>query len=111
MSKLDKATPLPWFLHDFSSAAELFGYEQSPGQVTISCDHPATLSVAVMAKAITGEIEEARANALLIVRAVNNFGALIEILRDLLDAAGNPSPELLKRAAAVLSAAEGGDNV
>ena len=79
------ATPTPWFVHDFSGLAE----SPSPGDVTISCDHPATITVASMGRALTGTLYEAQDNADLIVRAVNLHHRLIAALRsarELLDA-------------------------
>jgi hypothetical protein len=60
-------TPGPWFVHDFSAVP---GFTNpTPGDVTVSCDHPATIAVASMDRALTATIDEARANARLIAAA------------------------------------------
>ncbi len=85
---IDKSTPRPWFLHDFTGAFEA----PTPGDVTISCDHPATITVASMGRALTGTLEEARANAALIFHAVTARDALVAALRNLLRAPINGVP-------------------
>lgn len=60
----EKATLGPWFMHDFTSPE----VNDNPGcdGVTVSCDHPATITLAYMARALTGTLDEARNNANLI---------------------------------------------
>jgi len=60
----EKATLGPWFMHDFTSPE----VNDNPGcdDVTVSCDHPATITLAYMARALTGTLDEARNNANLI---------------------------------------------
>lgn len=87
MADLSKATARPWLVHDFTNAISP-SYVPSPGDVTVSCDHPASITVAYMGGSITGSLDEARANAALIVRAVNERDELIAALRELLNADG-----------------------
>lgn len=54
------ATEGPWFIHDFSEIG---------GAVTVSCDHPATITVATMHRAMTAELAEQQANAAYIAAA------------------------------------------
>lgn len=61
-------------MHDFT---ELFG--ETPEQITISCDHPASLTVCYMGRGLSGTIEEARMNAKLISRSPE----MLYILREL----------------------------
>ena len=77
----NKHTELPWFAHDFT---ELFG--DNSMQVTISCTHPDTITVCSMDRGLTGDIGESRANARLIVTAVNYHHRLREALRGALNA-------------------------
>jgi hypothetical protein len=79
---MDKATPTPWFVHDFSgiAACDQDSTGARPCDVTISCDDPATITVAVMDRGLTGTMEEARANAALIMCAVNSHAALVSAL-------------------------------
>ena len=63
------ATPRPWFVHDFT---ELY---PTPDNVTVSCVAPDSITVASMARALTATLDEARANAALIVAAVNSYRA------------------------------------
>ena len=63
------ATEGPWFLHDFADPA--VSADPSPEDVTISCDHPATITVALMGRALTATLDEARANAAYIVALAN----------------------------------------
>src|SRR3954470_10030931 len=76
----DRAKPRPLFLHDFTEAVRTCGHTPAPGDVTVSCDDPATITVATMGRALTADIDEARANAELIVQAVNDREALIAAL-------------------------------
>lgn len=71
---MSEHTPGPWFVHDFSEIC----LEQAPqvGDVTVSCDHPATITVARMGRALTATIEEARANARLIAAAPDLLEAM-----------------------------------
>ena len=77
-------TPTPWFVHDFTG----LGINATPRDVTISCDHPATITVAYMGNALTSTIVEARANARFIVTAVNAHEALVAALRAVKDQPG-----------------------
>lgn len=63
------ATDGPLFVHDFADPA--VSSNPSPGDVTLSCDHPATLTVAVMGNGMTATLEEARANARKLARLWN----------------------------------------
>jgi len=73
-----ETTPRPWFVHDFTDPAINAG--PTPADVTISCTTPDSLSVAYMASGLTDTLDEARANAALIVRAVNNIDEVVEVL-------------------------------
>jgi hypothetical protein len=58
---MSKMTEGPWFVHDFADPA----VSSSPSchDVTVSCDTPATITVAYMGNGLTRELSEARANA------------------------------------------------
>ena len=56
---LRQGTPGPWFVHDFRGASE----SPSVQDITVSCDHPATITVCSMDRALTATDEEALANA------------------------------------------------
>jgi hypothetical protein len=58
-------TPGPWFVHDFREASS----EPTVSDITVSCDHPATITVCVMDRALTATVDEALANAHLIAAA------------------------------------------
>lgn len=108
------ATARPWIVHDFTDAVQQCGHTPSPGDVTVSCDHPATINVASMGPALTASPEEARANARLIVRAVNSHDELVAALRDLIAAYDRalvlaPVDTALEDARAALSRAEASD--
>jgi hypothetical protein len=74
-----KPTEGPWFVHDFS------GIE---GEVTVSCDHPATLTVAYMGSALTGTLEEKRANA----KAISAVPQLLKACEMLVHATDKGAP-------------------
>jgi len=59
-------TPGPFFVHDFTALG---------GTVDVSCDHPATLTVASMGNALTGTHAEKVANAHLFAAAPNLLAA------------------------------------
>ena len=59
------ATGGPWFVHDFRGASE----HPDVHDITVSCDHPATITVCSMDRALTATPEEALGNANLIARA------------------------------------------
>lgn len=63
------ATKGPLFVHDFAHPE--VSSNPSPGDVTLSCDHPATITVAFMGNGMTGTLDEARANAAKIARLWN----------------------------------------
>lgn len=71
---MSQHTPGPWFVHDFADPAIV--WNPSPAHVTVSCDHPATITVASMDNALTATLEEARANARLIAAAPDMLAAL-----------------------------------
>lgn len=107
MADISKATPRPWFVHDFTGAV-MPQHEPSPGDVTVSCDHPASITVATMGRSLTATLDEARANAALIVKTVNERGELLSILRgciDAFEAIGN-MPVAYSRAVAMLAKAD-----
>jgi len=68
----------PWFVHDFTDPA--IASIPRPADVTVSCDHPATITVAFMGNAMTATLEEARANARLIAAAPELLTALKELV-------------------------------
>jgi hypothetical protein len=71
------ATPGPWFIHDFSG---LEGIEQPKARdVTISCDHPATITVAEMGGGLDGHkgVSQGQYDAALIAALRNAAPALI----------------------------------
>lgn len=57
---LPKTTNGPWFFHDFSGVSD----NPKASDITVSCDHPATITIAEMGKGVTGDLKEAEANAL-----------------------------------------------
>lgn len=67
-------TPGPWFVHDFADPA--VSSDPGPEDVTVSCDHPATITVASMGRAMTATLDEARANARLIAAAPDMLEAV-----------------------------------
>lgn len=78
---MSQHTPGPWFVHDFSEAP---GFANpSPADVTVSCDHPATITVASMDRAMTATLGEARANAHLIAAAPELLTALKWFIDDI----------------------------
>src|SRR4051812_21938380 len=82
LKALKAATGGTWFLHDFADPA--VSSDPSPSDVTISCDHPATITVAYMGNAMTARLDEARANAAFLVALVNAYraGRLVEVAAD-----------------------------
>jgi hypothetical protein len=71
------ATPGPWFIHDFSG---LEGIKQPKARdVTISCDHPATITVAEMGGGLDGHkgVSQGQYDAALIAALRNAALALI----------------------------------
>lgn len=58
-----EATPGPWFLHDFTDAS--INPDPKARDVTVSCDHPATITVAEMGGGLWGHksLEQARKDA------------------------------------------------
>ena len=77
MNEHNKAAPRPWFVHDFANVVDC-GHAPSFSDITISCDHPATITVASMGRGFTASMEEARAGAALIVAAVNAYDDMIQ---------------------------------
>lgn len=69
----------PWFVHDFTHA--LGSRTPDAAEVTISCAHPGSITVAYMGNGLTGTIGEARANARRIVHAVNVYDDLVAALK------------------------------
>ena len=67
----DAATEGPMFLHDFAHPA--VSSAPGPQDVTISCDDPATITIAFMGNGLTASLEEARANARFFVRLWNDY--------------------------------------
>lgn len=95
--RAEAATPGPWFHHDFS---ELVGSEPSTTDVTVSCDHPATISVALMAGGLQGSVGEAalaqaRSDAAFIAAAREAVPALLDEI-DALRAKVKAQAEALK---------------
>lgn len=82
MSNFEHATPRPWFVHDFTEGVKAMGHTPTVADVTISCDHPATLTVASMGNAFTGTFEEARDNARLMVASVTARDELVNALHN-----------------------------
>lgn len=71
-----KATPRPWFNITYGLL--------TPGETphsAVSCSWPDPIDVAIMARGLTAQPEEAAANAALIVRAVNLHDELVEHVR------------------------------
>lgn len=77
---MSERSPTPWFVHDFTEVPDFT--DPLPVDVTISCDHPATITVASMDRGMTATLEEARANAAFIVHAVNLHDEMVEALRE-----------------------------
>jgi hypothetical protein len=71
---LARATKGPWFVHDFTGPE--VNDDPQPQDVTVSCDHPATITVASMGRALTATLDEARANAALIALAPTHAAAI-----------------------------------
>lgn len=103
------ATGGPWFVHDFRGASE----HPDVHDITVSCDHPATITVCSMDRALTAAPEEALGNANLIARAPL-LAAVAREVPDLIDMAASylnicpdrhgHSVETLNRARASLAA-------
>lgn len=74
-----KATHGAWFLHDFTGPE--INNIPSSRDVTVSCDHPATITVAEMGRGLTGALEEARANASFIAHSRTDIAFLLSTLR------------------------------
>lgn len=74
-----KATHGAWFLHDFTGPE--INNIPSSRDVTVSCDHPATITVAEMGRGLTGTLEEARANASFIAHSRADIPWLLSTLR------------------------------
>lgn len=72
----EKPTDTPWFVHDYTSVA----VSLSPANITVSCDHPAEITICSMGRALTADLAEARANARRIVRCVNAHDDLVAAL-------------------------------
>ena len=74
------ATPGPWFVHDFADPA--VSSKPSAADVTVSCDHPATITVAAMGGGLDGHegIEQARKDAAFIAAA--NPSAILALIRE-----------------------------
>lgn len=71
--KARAATEGQWFFHDFSALG---------GDVTVSCDHPASITVAYMGRSLTATLVEQQANAAFIAAAnPATILAMIERLR------------------------------
>lgn len=85
-----KATEGPFFVHDFRAAS----CEPTVWDVTVSCDNPATITVAAMGPGLTGTADEALANAGFFAEARNQVRALLEERDELVEA--------LRRSQAVL---------
>jgi hypothetical protein len=66
----------PWFLHDFREASD----NPCVSDITVSCDHPATITVANMANALTGKDAEALANAAFIALSREAVPALLDTI-------------------------------
>lgn len=64
------------FIHDFRGASD----KPSVHDITISCDHPATITVAYMGNALTATPEEALANAKKFVALHNSAPALFAVV-------------------------------
>lgn len=83
-----EATPRPWFVHDFSHPI-LWDKDLPPAHsVTISCDDPATITVARMGGGLYGDalgLEQAKFDAAFIVEAVNNYDKFRALLNDAAD--------------------------
>lgn len=67
-----KWTPGPFFVHDFTDLG---------GTVDVSCDHPASITVASMGDALTGTHAEKVANATLFA-AVHDLFAACEMVEE-----------------------------
>lgn len=61
--RLDGVTPGPWFLHDFTDKS--INPDPRARDVTVSCDHPATITVAEMGGGLEGSrsLDQARNDA------------------------------------------------
>lgn len=70
-----KWLPGPWFVHDYSALY--------PGQITVSCDDPAEITVANVRSGASGTPAEALANAHLIAAAPELYDGLGELLDDI----------------------------
>jgi hypothetical protein len=64
---MSEHTSGPWFVHDFD--------------VTVSCDHPAAITICTMGHALTGTLEEANANVRLIAAAPEMYAEIVAIAR------------------------------
>lgn len=81
----EEATPGPWFVHDFShdpAAQPPFNAQD----VTVSCDHPATITVAFMGGGLEGSVgvrglAQARRDAEFI--SASNPQAILSLLTEL----------------------------
>ncbi len=100
MSKVDisKATPRPWFVQpNFLTI-----YNMSNGNVGLTC------AVASVLKDQPGP-DAAKANAALIVRAVNSYDAMLASLKELLARDPGLWTPAIERARAAIRIAEGED--
>lgn len=82
-ARADKATSEPWFVHDFADVA--VSSAPSANDVTVSCDHPATITVAFMGGGLEGSlgdagIEQGRKDADFIAHARTDIPDLIAAL-------------------------------
>ena len=75
-----KASPGPWFVHDFSALAAIG--EAKAQDITVSCDHPATITVAAMGGGLHGHtgVEQAQLDARHI--AASHPAAVLALLDD-----------------------------
>jgi hypothetical protein len=67
--RLEGGTEGPLFVHDFSEIG---------GEVTVSCDHPATITVATMDNGLTGALAEKQANAEMFANAPSDLRYLLD---------------------------------
>lgn len=71
----ERATESPWFMHDFADP-RVSSDPTSPANIYVSCTTPDHITVASMGGALTGELAEARANAVFIAAARTTAPAL-----------------------------------
>lgn len=75
-----KATESPWFLHDFSDPS--MNSDPTAQDVAVSCDHPATITIASMGGGFAGYkgLEQARHDAAYIAAA--NPSAVLDLIAE-----------------------------